>query len=200
MVLHIRAQKILVLFRTIPNINILCPADAVAAEAFVEIAAKIDGPVYLRLGRGKTPVIYKEDQKFEFGKAIYAKNYGYDAVIFSAGPCVAEAIKAAEMLNSTGINVTVIDMHTIKPIDEEIIGDVCSKTKCVLTVEDGSIYGCLGGAVAEVLMENSIRVEKFKRLGLKTFGTAGELLELLEYFGLDSNGIVKETENIVNKK
>lgn len=174
--------------RTIPNMALLCPADAVAAKAFVKIAADFQGPVYLRLGRGATPVIYEENQKFEFGKAIRVRDYGKDAVIVSCGPCVAQAAAAADRLIEKGISVMVLDMHTINPLDKETLVDCCSQARIVITAEDGTICG-LGSAVAETLMENHILPEHFKRLGLTTFGTAGSLPELLGFFGLDSRGI-----------
>lgn len=175
--------------RAIPNISLLCPADAVAAKAFARTAAELDGPVYLRLGRGATPIIYPEDQKFTFGKAIRFREYGKDAVLISAGPCVGECATAADRLKERGIACTVIDMHTIKPLDETTLLDVCHGAKAVFTVEDGTIYGGIGGAVAEVLCESNVNVPIFKRLGLTTFGTTGRLPALLQHFSLDAAGI-----------
>ena len=176
--------------RTLPNMTLLCPADAVAAKAFVKIAADIDGPVYLRLGRGATPVIYEEAQSFTFGKAVKVRDYGKDVVVIACGPCVGEAAQAADALFQTGIPATVLDMHTIKPIDTESILESCTGARAVVTVEDGTICG-LGSAVAEALLENGVYPEYFKRLGTTTFGTAGSLPELLGFFGLDARGIEK---------
>jgi transketolase len=176
--------------------TLLCPADAVAAKAFVRIAADIQGPVYLRLGRGATPVIYDENQKFEFGKAICVRNYGKTAVIIVSGPCVGEAAAAADKLNGQNIATTVLDMHTIKPIDRNSILEYCKDVDYILTVEDGTIYG-LGSAIAEVLMENGIVPKRFRRLGLTTFGTAGSLPELLNFYGIDAKGIAKNIRELV---
>ena len=185
--------------RSIPNVSLICPADAVAAKASVEIAAETDGPVYLRLGRGATPVFYPEDQEFVFGKGIWAETLGEDIAIIACGPCVYEAIQAARMLRERGIGARVLDMHTIKPIDE---GAILAAAECgrILTVEDGTIYGGLGGAVAEVLIEHGCRLKAFKRLGMTTFGTAGSLPELLRFFGVDAGGIAAAAEEMVSAK
>lgn len=185
------------IMRTIPNMTVLCPADAVAAKAFVKIAADLDTPVYLRLGRGATPVIYPENQEFTLGKAVRVRDFGTDMAILAAGPCVGEAAKAAEALREKGIGARVLDMHTVKPLDEEAVLGACAECRNLLTVEDGTIYGGLGGAVAEVLAEKGALPRRFKRLGLTTFGTAGSLPGLLGFFGLDAAGIVKAAEEIV---
>lgn len=184
--------------RTIPNMNLLCPADAVSAKAFVKIAADIEGPVYLRLGRGATPVIYEENQVFEFGKAIKVREYGKCAAVIACGPCVGEAALAADQLKEEGIGVTVLDMHTIKPLDKEGILESCADADSVITVEDGSIYG-LGSAVAEILLENRLSPHNFQRLGITSFGTAGTLPELLNFFGLDAQGIAESIRKLQRK-
>lgn len=182
--------------RSIPNMTLLCPADAVAAKAFVEIAADTAGPVYLRLGRGATPVIYEAGQIFELGKAIRVREYGNQAVIIACGPCVGEAALAADVLKEHHIQATVLDMHTIKPLDADAIIEVCRDAQCVVTVEDGTVYG-LGSAVAEVLTEKGITPKKWKRLGMTTFGTAGSLPELLGFFGIDAEGIRNAVEELL---
>lgn len=184
--------------RAIPNMTLLCPADAVAAKAFVKLAADTEGPVYLRLGRGATPVIYEETQTFELGKAIRVREYGRQGAIIACGPCVGEAAVAADKLREQGIFATVVDMHTIKPIDGDTIADVCRDAEWVITVEDGTVCG-LGGAVAEVLAERGIRPRGWKRLGLDTFGTAGTLPELLDFFGLDAKGIQAAAETLAGR-
>lgn len=176
--------------RTIPNMTILCPADAVAAKKFVRLAAEISGPVYLRLGRGATPVFYEEGQDFAVGHATILREYGKDAVILACGPCVFEAVQAADRLRERGVMASVLDMHTIKPLDAKTLCNFCADARTVVTVEDGTIYGGLGGAVAETLLENQICPQHFLRLGLKTFGTAGTLPELLHFFKLDADGIM----------
>lgn len=184
------------LVRALPNYTLLCPADAVAAEKFVKIAAEVKGPVYLRIGRGATPVIYDEDQKFEFGRAIVARNYGTDFTIIATGVCVTEAVVAADQLKEEGINIRVLDMHTIKPIDEKAVLDVAENTGGIITVEDGTIYGGLGSAVSEVLAENKYST-KFKRLGLTTYGTAGDVPDLLHFFGIDAEAMKKEIKKMM---
>lgn len=176
--------------RTIPNMTILCPADAVAAKKFVRLAAEISGPVYLRLGRGATPVFYEEGQDFAVGHATILREYGKDAVILACGPCVFEAVQAADRFRERGVMASVLDMHTIKPLDAKTLCNFCADARTVVTVEDGTIYGGLGGAVAETLLENQICPQHFLRLGLKTFGTAGTLPELLHFFKLDADGIM----------
>ena len=178
--------------RTIPNMTILCPADAVAAKKFVRLAAEISGPVYLRLGRGATPVFYEESQDFAVGHATVLREYGKDAVILACGPCVFEAVQAADRLRERGVMASVLDMHTIKPLDAKTLCNFCADARTVVTVEDGTIYGGLGGAVAETLLENQICPQHFLRLGLKTFGTAGTLPELLHFFKLDADGITEQ--------
>lgn len=178
--------------RTIPNMTILCPADAVAAKKFVRLAAEISGPVYLRLGRGATPVFYEESQDFAVGHATVLREYGKDAVILACGPCVFEAVQAADRLRERGVMASVLDMHTIKPFDAKTLCNFCADARTVVTVEDGTIYGGLGGAVAETLLENQICPQHFLRLGLKTFGTAGTLPELLHFFKLDAEGITEQ--------
>lgn len=178
--------------RTIPNMTILCPADAVAAKKFVRLAAEISGPVYLRLGRGATPVFYEEGQDFAVGHATILREYGKDAVLLACGPCVFEAVQAADRLRERGVMASVLDMHTIKPLDAKTLCNFCADARTVVTVEDGTIYGGLGGAVAETLLENQICPQHFLRLGLKTFGTAGTLPELLHFFKLDADGIMKQ--------
>ncbi len=174
--------------RSIPNMTLMCPADAIAAKAFVQIAADQEGPAYLRLGRGATPILYEEGQKFTFGKAIRVRDYGNNVAIIACGPCVGEAARAADSLYQKKILATVLDMHTIKPIDANAVEEACQGADCVLTVEDGTIYG-LGSAVAEILAERRITPGKFKCLGMTTFGTAGSLPGLLHLFGLDAEGI-----------
>lgn len=179
------------IMRTIPNLALLCPADAVAAKAAVQMAYDYEGPVYIRLGRGATPIIYEENQKFIFGRSIKKVDMGDDIVIVTCGSCVGESEKAAKVLAEQGLKVTVLDMFTIKPLDTETLIEVCQNAKAVFTVEDGSIYGGLGGAVSEAFMDAHISPKVFKRLGLTTFGTAGEYPQLLSFFGIDSEGIEK---------
>ena len=152
--------------------------------------SKIDGPVYLRLCRKKSKIIYDKNQKFEIGKGVQIGE-GKDGTIFATGVTVEEAIKAKEELLKHGIDVRVVDIHTIKPIDKELIIKCAKETKKLISVEDHSIIGGLGSAISEVLTENYPK--KLIRLGLKdTFGTSGSADELMEYFEITSKFIVRK--------
>ncbi len=176
------------LMRTMPNIKVMCTSDDVQTRWAVEEISKIGGPVYLRLCRLATPVIYHEKQPFEFGKGIQIGD-GIDGTIIATGVTVSEALKAQEILKEKGINVRVVDIHTIKPIDEELIIKCAKETKQIVTVEDHNIIGGLGSAVCEVLSENY--PIKVKRLGIyDTFGRSGKAEELLHYFKIDAEAIV----------
>ena len=181
------------LMRTLPNMTVMCTSDDVQTKWAVREISKINGPVYLRLSRMETPIIYEENQKFEIGKAVQIGE-GTDATIIATGDVVAEAIKAKEELESKGINVRVLDIHTIKPIDKELIVKCAKETKRIITIEDHNIIGGLGSAVCEVLAEEYPC--KVTRMGIKdTFGKSGKAEELMEYFGLTAENIVKEVEN-----
>ena len=177
------------LMRGLPNMTVICPSDDIQTKWAVREIAKINGPVYLRLCRLKTPVIYDTDN-FEIGKAVQIGN-GTDASILATGVCVSEAIKAMEILKAKGINVRVIDVHTIKPIDKEMIVKCAKETKRIITVEDHSIIGGLGSSVCEVLSEEY--PTKVERMGIMdTFGQSGNGEELLAYYKIDSNAIVEK--------
>lgn len=177
------------LMRGLPNMTVICPSDDIQTKWAVREIAKINGPVYLRLCRLKTPVIYDTDN-FEIGKAVQIGN-GTDAFILATGVCVSEAIKAMEILKAKGINVRVIDVHTIKPIDKEMIVKCAKETKRIITVEDHSVIGGLGSSVCEVLSEEY--PTKVERMGIMdTFGQSGNGEELLAYYKIDSNAIVEK--------
>lgn len=178
------------LMRTLPNMTVMSVSDDTQTKWAVEEIAKINGPVYLRLGRLASPVIYEEGQKFEIGKGIQIGS-GTDATVIATGLMVSEAIKAQEILEQKGIYIRVVDIHTIKPIDKELIVKCAKETKRMLTIEDHSIIGGLGSAVCEVLAEEA--PTKVTRLGMKDeFGTSGKAEKLLEYFGLSAQGIIEE--------
>lgn len=178
------------LMRGLPNMTVMSVSDDTQTKWAVEEISKINGPVYLRLGRLASPIIYDENQKFEIGKGIQIGN-GTDATVIATGLMVSEAIMAQEELAKKGINIRVVDIHTIKPIDKELIVKCAKETKRVITIEDHSIIGGLGTAVCEVLAEEYPC--KVTRLGMKdTFGKSGKAEKLLEYFGLNKNGIIKE--------
>lgn len=178
------------LMRGLPNMKVISPSDDIEAKWAVKEASKLDGPVYIRFGRAATPQIYDENQKFEFGKAIQFGE-GTKATVFATGIMVAEALKAQEELKQEGINIRVVDIHTIKPIDKDIIIKSTKETEKLISIEEHSIIGGLGSAIAEVLVENY--PTKLVRMGMKDcFGKSGNASELLKYFGLTSKEIAEE--------
>ena len=178
------------LMRTLPNMKVLSTSDDVQTKWAVKEISKIKGPVYLRLSRLATNIIYDENQKFEIGKAVQIGE-GTDGTIFATGVTVAEAIKAQEILREKGINVRVIDIHTIKPIDREMIIKCAKETEKLVSIEDHNVIGGLGSAIAEVLTEEY--PVKLIRLGIKdTFGKSGKAVELMKYFGITSQDIVRQ--------
>lgn len=178
------------LMRGLPNMTVLSVSDDIQTKWAIEQISKIQGPVYVRLGRVKSPVIYEENQKFEIGKGIQIGE-GTDATVIATGLMVSEAILAKEELEKQGINIRVVDMHTIKPIDKELIVKSAKETKRIITIEDHSIIGGLGSAVCEVLSDEYPC--KVTRMGMKdTFGKSGKAEKLLEYFGLTKDAIIEE--------
>ena len=183
------------MMRTLPNMKVICPSDAIQTKWAVKEISKINGPVYLRLSRLATPIIYEENQKFEIGKAVQIGD-GTDASIIATGDVVCEALKAKEELEQNGIFVRVIDMHTIKPIDKEIIVKCAKETNKIITIEDHSTIGGLGSAVCEVLAEECPCI--VNRMGVKDrFGKSGTAEELLREFELDSEHIVEKIKNFL---
>ncbi len=184
------------LMRTIPGMVIINPADDVEAKAAVKAAFEMEGPVYMRFGRLAVPVINdNSDYTFEIGKGIVLKE-GKDVAIIATGLCVSEALEAAEMLKSDGIDAMVINIHTIKPIDKELLVYAAKKTGKVVTVEEHSIIGGLGGAVAEVLSEHM--PVPMKRIGINdVYGESGPAVKLLEKYGLNSNGIYESVKDFL---
>ena len=187
------------LMRTIPGMVIINPADDVEARAAVEAAINYVGPVYMRFGRLAVPVFNDPaTYKFELGKGIKLSD-GDDIAIIATGLMVNEAIEAEKTLRANGINSTVINIHTIKPIDEDIIVEAAKKTGLVLTVEEHSIIGGLGSAVADVLSTKC--PTKLIKIGVNdVFGHSGPAVELLKQFGLSADNIVKTATEAVNNK
>ena len=170
------------IMRSLPNMTVIAPADGIEAEKAVMAAVQYEGPVYIRLGRSAVPVIYGEEHEFKIGKASQLRD-GQDVTIFACGIMVKESLQAAEELAGEGISVRVINMATIKPLDEEAIIRAAKETGAIVTAEEHSIIGGLGSAVAEVLVENA--PVPLVRVGVKdTFGESGEPDELLEKYGL----------------
>lgn len=176
------------LMRGLPNMKVLSPSDDIQTKWAIEEASKIDGPVYIRLCRLATPTIY-EEKNFEFGKAVMHGN-GTDATIFATGDMVSAALQAKEELQGQGKDVRVVDMHTIKPIDKEMIVKCAKETKKLISIEDHSIIGGLGTAISEVLTEEY--PAKLTRLGMQdVFGKSGKAEELLGFFELNAEKIKK---------
>jgi transketolase len=176
------------LMRTIPGMVIINPSDDIEARAAVTAAYDHDGPVYMRFGRLAIPVINdRADYKFELGKGVTLRE-GTDATIIATGLCTGASLEAAEKMAQRGLDVGVINIHTIKPIDKEIIVKAAEKTKKIITVEEHSVIGGLGGAVCEVLSENC--PSTVLRIGVNDcFGHSGPATALLHEFGLDAEGI-----------
>ena len=179
------------LMRTIPGMVVINPSDDVEARAAVEAAYEHEGPVYLRFGRLAVPVINdRPDYKFEIGKGVVLRD-GKDLTIVATGLCVSEALGAAEALAAEGIDAAVINIHTIKPIDEELLCEYAKKTGKVVTVEEHSIIGGLGGAVCEALSEKC--PVPVKRIGIRDcFGESGPAAELIHKYGIDAEGITAQ--------
>lgn len=181
------------LMRTLPNMRVFSPSDDIQTKWLIEEISKIQGPVYVRLARMATPVIYGENQKFEIGKMVQLGE-GTDASIFATGVMVSEALKAQEKLAQEGINVRVIDVHTIKPIDREMVVKCAKETNKLITIEDHSIIGGLGSSICEVLSEEYPK--KVTRIGMKDkFGKSGKADQLLKYFKMDSEAIIEAIKN-----
>lgn len=184
------------LMRTIPGMVVINPCDDVEAKAAVKAAYEYYGPVYLRFGRLATPVINDEvSYKFELGKGVVLKD-GKDLTIIATGLCVYESLQAAEKLQKDGIDAAVINIHTIKPLDNDLIIEYASKTKNVVTVEEHSVIGGLGSAVCDCLSENiPTRVLK---IGVNdVYGESGPAVKLLEKYGLTSDGIYNKIKAFV---
>lgn len=187
------------IMRTIPNMVVINPADDVEARAAVEAAIKHDGPVYLRFGRLAVPVLYDEaDYKFEIGKGVLLKE-GTDVTIVATGLMVEMALNASEKLKEDGINARVVNIHTIKPIDREILVKAAKETGAIVTCEEHNVIGGLGSAVAEVICEEY--PVPMERVGVKdTFGKSGVPADLFRDYGLTAEDIVKSVKKVIEKK
>ncbi len=184
------------LMRTIPGMTVINPSDDVEARAAVEAAYEMEGPVYLRFGRLAVPVINdREDYKFEVGKGVLLRE-GTDVTIVATGLCVGASLEAAEKLAADGISAEVINIHTIKPLDEEIILKSAKKTGKVVTAEEHSIIGGLGSAVCDCLSANA--PTPVCKIGVNdTYGESGPAVKLLEKYGLDAQGIYEKVKGFV---
>lgn len=187
----------LALMRVIPGMVVMCPSDDIEAKACVKAAAEYVGPVYIRFGRSATPVINPEGYHFEIGKGHVLKE-GKDVSIIANGLCVSSALEAAELLKNDGIDAEVINICTIKPLDEELVVASAKKTGKVVTAEEHSIIGGLGGAVAECLSEKC--PTPMLRIGVRDrFGESGPANELIHKYELDGEGIYKQVKAFLTK-
>ena len=183
------------IMRSIPNMTVVVPADGVEAEKMIFEAAKFDGPMYVRLGRSAVPTIFDENYEFKIGKGAVLRE-GTDATIIACGIMVNEALIAADILKEENINVRVINMSTIKPIDKELIVKAAQETKAIITAEEHSIIGGLGSAVSEVVCETSPVI--VKKVGMNDcFGESGTPGELLEKYGLTASNIVEKVKEAI---
>jgi len=195
-----QATEDIALMRSLPKMTILSPADPLEAKYATYAAAEINGPVYIRLSTGGTPVVYKNEYDFKLGRAVTLRD-GKDITIISSGGIVHEVLKAADNLEAENISVRVLNMHTIKPIDNQAILKAAGETAAVLVVEEHAIDGGLGSAVAEVILEGKIKSPAFKRLGLNNVFPAGygTYDEMKEGNFLSGKDIAREAKKLFRK-
>ena len=184
------------LMRAIPGMTIINPSDDIEAKAAVKAAYEMEGPVYLRFGRLAVPVINdRPNYKFEIGKGVILRD-GSDVAIIATGLCVSSALEAADRLSEDGINAMVINMHTIKPLDKELVRKAAKKTGKIVTVEEHSVIGGLGGAVCEALCDSE--PVPVKRIGMNdVFGESGPAAALIEKYGLDGKGVYRAVKAFI---
>ncbi|QNK50524.1 transketolase family protein [Brevibacterium sp. PAMC23299] len=186
------------LMRSLPRMTVIVPADAVEMEKAVEAAYYHEGPIYLRVGKLPVPIVTKKEEPFKIGKAIKYRE-GSDITIISTGIMLDESLKAAGELEKQGVSAELLHIHTIKPIDKEAIIASAAKTKHVITVEEHSIIGGLGSAVAEVLSEN--QPAKLRRIGTNDrFGVSGKMDELLDLFELRAHRIISTANELLGHR
>ncbi|MGI6357450.1 MAG: transketolase family protein [Bacillota bacterium] len=186
------------LMRVLPNMKLIVPCDAIETRKATIAAASIPGPVYLRFAREATPILTTEDDEWVFGKATTMRP-GNDVTIIACGPILAEALTAAEQLQQSGISARVLNMHTIKPLDEEAILLAAKETGAIVTAEEHQVNAGLGGAVAEVLVKHQpVPVEMVGIMD--TFGESGTADELMEAYGLSSKSIVAAVKRAIKRK
>jgi len=194
-----QANEDLSIMRSLPNMTVVTPCDALETEKIIRAAADFYGPMYIRLGRPKVPVI-TEERKYDFkiGKAQVFRP-GKDVTIIACGLMVAKALEAAEELANENIDARVVNMHTIKPIDKDLIIKCAKETGAIVTAEEHSVIGGLGSSVAEVIVENE--VVPMGRVGVRdTFGESGKPDDLLVKYGLTTEEIISSVKNVLGRK
>jgi len=187
---HYAVEDIAIL-RSMANMTVIVPGDPNQVGKVIEASLDYAGPVYIRIGRGKEPVVYEKEYDFKIGKAITVRQ-GKDATVIACGIAVFHALQAATKLAEKGISIRVIDMHTVKPLDTEAVLKAARETGKIVTAEEHSIIGGLGSAVAETILEGGVSV-KFKRLGIPdVFPPIGSPEELYAEYGFDGDGIARQ--------
>lgn len=184
-------------FRSLPGMTVICPCDAQETRKAVTAAAETDGPVYLRLSRAATDAIFDGGYAFQIGKGVVLRD-GTDVTLAATGYMVQKSLAAAELLAAEGISARVADIHTIKPIDRELVLSCARETGAIVTAEEHSVYGGLGSAVAELLAEECPVPMGF--VGMKTFAESGDYEELLAKYGLDAAAIAAKAKETVARK
>jgi transketolase len=186
------------LMRAIPNMTVIVPADAAETRKVIRAVMEYNGPVYIRLGRNKVPAVFPEDFYFEIGKGSEVVP-GRDMTFVTTGIMTGQAVTAAELLKKEGISARVVHIATIKPLDKDIILKAAEETGAIVTAEEHSIIGGLGGAVAEFLAEN--HPTPVKRVGVRDrFGTSGKAEELIKYFGLTPEDLADAAREVLARK
>lgn len=195
-----QALEDIALMRVQPNMTVVVPCDAQEARKAVHAAYDHDGPVYLRLTRAKTPLFTSYETPFEFGKAnVLFDSESVDVAIFTCGPVTYNALKAAHELEKDGVNVAVVNIHTIKPMDEETVIGFAQKAGAIVSVEEHQVSGGLGSAIAEVLSQNLPTPQEF--IGVHdAFGQSGEPKELIEHYGMGVGSIKEAVERVQERK
>jgi transketolase len=193
-----QALEEVALMRVLPNMTVIVPCDATETKKATLAAAQMYGPCYIRFGREPVPVITEDSTPFELGKGSLFRD-GKDVTVIANGPMVYEALQAAESLKNEGINVRVINLHTVKPLDKDIVIKAARETGAIVTAEEHQIYGGLGGAVSECIVRNCpVPVEM---VGINdTFGESGQPEELMEKYGLRSANIIDAIRKVLKRK
>jgi len=189
------------IMKVLPNMTIVSPADPLEAKKATFAAAQIEGPVYLRLGTSKEPAVYQHDYDFTIGRGVQLKD-GKDATIIATGSIIHDALQAVEELEKEKISVRLVNIHTIKPIDKEIILHAARETKAILTLEEHNVEGGFGSSVAEVILEGNCPPVKFKRLGINDCFCSfyGTHQELKSHYGIAKKDIIREVINLYRQK
>ena len=187
------------ILRSMPGVKIICPADAQQAYLAAKAMMELDGPAYLRLGSGREPEVFPDGTPFEFGKIREVKSYGDDVAIFATGFIMNRAIEALEQLHAEGVNATLIDVSTIKPMDSAGVAEVLRRTNCAVAVEDHNFYGGMSSAICEVACH--FHPCKVRRLGLRDiYPRSGKAAELLDAYGLSVQDIVDAAKDAMVKE